>query len=583
MKKLFIAVFIIPFSCYTQVTLDWLRPVVGTGIATDATDNVYTVNWTAVAAGDIILTKHDAAGNFIWNASFNNTDATRYEIATSVLTDNENNIIITGTIKSGIALPVNAASIVMKFDPAGNLLWRNVYETSSDGSFTVKGVIDGSNNIYVLGMGTGVPGFVAKVKKFAPDGTAGWSYFNATGMGPVNNFKLTPDNKLLLIGRSMIYGTCSYVKIDLDGNQIWSYTGVPSPTVGDAAGDSFGNTYLINGEVGGIPSGCYLTKLSTTGTVIWDVFSTLVGSKVVVGTDDNPVIGGFPFFGLFGVGMEKYTLYGTLMWQNTEADGPEDTLFYHNTMKLDAANNVYYSASTLSEMAVCKVTNDGVFDWIAKCSGGSVKGLELGNDNSIYVVGGALAHFTQPAIDICEAPEGLFSNHLAATSARVNWVVEPDAIKYEVWYKKTAGGGWKKKSVPGIKNRLNIGSLVCNTNYLWKIKTICDTVGTDIQSAFSPDQFFMTLACREAYFEDDADLLIFPNPATNQIEISLPMNGACMIRIYNLNGELISNSDVVAEDELNYQINLNGWSNGVYILQVYSGETIYTEKFVISN
>jgi hypothetical protein len=41
----------------------------------------------------------------------------------------------------------------MKYDSAGNLLWRNVYESSFDGSSVKKCLVDASGNIYVLGMG----------------------------------------------------------------------------------------------------------------------------------------------------------------------------------------------------------------------------------------------------------------------------------------------------------------------------------------------------------------------------------------------------------------------------------------------
>ena len=225
MKTFLLFLFFIPIIGTTQVTLDWLEFTGGVAIATDATDNVYTVNWDYNPAGDISLTKLDADGNFQWVTSFDNTDITRHEVATWVETDNDNNIIVTGTIRSGFASPVNAASVIMKFNPSGVLLWRVVYESAFEGSYTKKCLIDADNNIYVLGLGNNGAGLVTKVKKFAPDGSTVWNYFNVAGIGAPQNFKFTPDNKLLISGRGIIGSVNGYAKIDLDGNELWSYVG----------------------------------------------------------------------------------------------------------------------------------------------------------------------------------------------------------------------------------------------------------------------------------------------------------------------------------------------------------------------
>lgn len=64
MKTFLLFLFFIPIIGTTQVTLDWLEFTGGVAIATDATDNVYTVNWDYNPAGDISLTKLDADGLF---------------------------------------------------------------------------------------------------------------------------------------------------------------------------------------------------------------------------------------------------------------------------------------------------------------------------------------------------------------------------------------------------------------------------------------------------------------------------------------------------------------------------------------
>jgi len=583
-KTLSILLVVIPIFIQAQVTLNWQQFLGGLSIATDAVDNVYTVNWDYNPAGDIYLSKHDAAGNFQWTVSFDNTDATRHEVATWVETDNDNNIIVTGTIRSGFASPVDAASVIMKFNAAGTLLWRNVYESSFDGSSTKKCLVDADNNIYVLGMGSGVPGYVTKVKKFAPDGTALWSYFNAAGIGAAMNFKFTPDNKILISGRGIIGSVNGYAKIDLDGNEIWSYAGVNSLTAGDAAGDLAGNTYIINGEyvVVGV-QGSIITKLSPTGFALWTTTNDITATKVEVGTDSNPVVAGLPTPGAPGVAMIKYNTLGIVIWQNLNADGPLYNLLLHNIMKLDAANNIYFAAGTLFQQAVTKVNADGTNDWIALASGGYNNDFDFGNDYSIFMVSGlSIAHFTQAPIVICEAPIGLFTDNITTVKARLNWTFEPGAIQYEVWYKKATAINWKKKFVPGINNKLNLKNLQCNKEYVWQIRTICDTVGVDEISAFSPVQSFTTLICREAMEGTISNsLAIHPNPAALNVEIVIEPENAIQLTIYDINGRNVYQLNSFTDS--NTLLDVSNWNAGIYIVQIQTDEGIFNEKLVVQH
>ena len=583
MKNFILCLLLIPIIGTAQVTLDWLQFTGGVAIATDASDNVYTVNWDYNPAGDISLTKRDAAGNFLWVTSFDNTDNTRHEVATWVETDNDNNIIVTGTIRSGYASPVNAASVIMKFNPSGALIWRVVYETSFDGSYTKKCLIDADNNIYVLGMGSGVPGFVTKVKKFAPDGTALWNYFNAAGIGAAQNFKFTPDNKIIISGRGIVGSVNGYAKIDLDGNEIWSYAGILSLTGGDAAGDAFGNTYIINGEYVVIDAGSIITKLSPTGTIIWDEINGIAASKVEVGNDNEPIVAGFPNGGTPGIAFIKYDQLGNVIWENLDADGAGFNLILHAIMKLDVANNAYFAAGTLFEMAVCKVNADGSSGWVAHCSGSYANGFVFGNDYSIYVVGGATAHFTQETIITCDVPSGLFTNNITTTKARLNWTLVPGAFQYEVWYKKSTAATWKKKFVPGINNILNLKNLQCNKNYMWQIRTICDTVGVDLVSAFSAVQNFTTAVCREELSETtNEEMLLYPNPAKNTTTIILPASGKFNCNILSVTGTTVFNEEFnIGLKGESISIDLKNLPSGIYIITVQNDQIRYTDQLVI--
>ncbi|MFN0060098.1 MAG: hypothetical protein ACKVX7_16695 [Planctomycetota bacterium] len=384
-------------TAHAQVSIDWAGSPGGISIAVDSQDNVYTLSYSYALGAEMVLNKRDSTGQQIWVASYDQTDFTKWERASWVSVDHEDNIIVTGTLMSGYSNPVEAASIVMKFSPLGVLLWRNVYESSFDGSSTRRCLVDADNNVYVLGIGSGPPGFVTKVKKFAADGSVVWTYYNAAGIGAPVMFKLTPDNAIVITGRA-IYGSLNgYAKIDLDGNEIWSLAGVQSLTVGDAAGDSLGNTYVVHGEYVPGGGGTVVKKLDPTGALVWQNTFPLTAYRVQVGPDDLPIACGFPNSGSGGAAFIKVDTAGGLVWSNLDADGPLGLLL-HAQLEVDGIGNAYLAAGTLFEMAICKVRSDGSSGWTALVSGGGyAAACALSRlDNSVYVVGNIAARLVQP-------------------------------------------------------------------------------------------------------------------------------------------------------------------------------------------
>jgi hypothetical protein len=418
MKNLIIsAFFLIALMSNAQVQVDWYNYPGGVAVATDVSNNVYTANWDYNAGGDITLTKRDASGNILWEVPYDNTNPTRHEVATWIETDGSGNILVSGTIRSGYSNPVNANSLLMKFDPSGNLLWRVVYENDFDGSSTRKCLVDANDNIYVLGIGTGPNGQVTKVKKFNSAGVSVWNYFDAGIGGPIT-FKFTPDNNIIIVHRGITGSINGYSKINLNGNNLWSMGGVPSLSVGDAAGDTYGNTYIINGA----NPGSILKKLSPTGAVLWSQSNMINGNKVEVGTDNNPVVGGYPGAG-YGVALMKYDMNGILLWQNLDADGSNLSLLALAPMKLDGLNATYIAGSTMSSMGLCKVNSDGTSAWAATTPSGYPTCIDFGTDNSVYVTGGTTARFTQSgSVPAPAAPSNLVAIASGTSTINLTWI-----------------------------------------------------------------------------------------------------------------------------------------------------------------
>jgi len=579
LPMLFFGAFLAPTLTMAQATVAWTEFTRGVSIATDAAENVYTTDWDYNPAGDIYLTKRNTDGVLQWEAKYDNTDITRHEAATWVETDHNGDILVSGTIRSGYSSPVNAASLLMKFDPAGNLLWRQVYESSFDGSYTRKCVVDADNNIYVLGLGFGTVGLVTKVKKFAPDGTPVWNYFDDAGIGAPLNMKLTPDNHLVLSGRFIIGSGGGYAKIDLAGNNVWNYPAGFSLTVGDVAGDAAGNAYVVHGTA----TGTSLRKLSPAGVLLWEQPNPLTAFRVEVGTDAAPVISGFPNSGTPGAAFAKYDATGTLLWQNLDADGPANALLLHGLMRMDAANNAYLAAGTLFQQALCKINADGSEGWTVLVSGGSfTSAFAFGNTSqNVYMVGGNTSKITQPAS--CETPVGLFSNNLTGTSARLNWTLVPGALAYEVQGRKATSAVWRTKTVPGSKNKWTAPGLVPGTNYVWRIRTVCDASGT--LSPYSPEQMFSTPVLRT--MEPTAGVQVYPNPVTDQVNAVLQFpesleNQPVVIRILGIGANVLAEHSLIASPgTATVSFNAANWPIGLYHIVWTSGTWTGNQVFLI--
>lgn len=209
-----------------------------------------------------------------------------------------------------------------------------------------------------------------------------------------SNFKFTPYNKIVITGRSIFGSVKGYAKIDLDGNHIWSFPGVYSFTVGDAEGDYFGNTYLVHGEYV-LNGGTELKKLSPAGNLIWsNVYSNIAGFRVEVGSDNQPVVCGFPNANTTGSSFIKVDENGSVVWANPDADS-SFALLLHAKLIMDQFDNIYLAAGTLTEMAVCKVMSDGTSAWTVTMPGSYSYDFTVGNNDDIFVVSGTTVKLQQ--------------------------------------------------------------------------------------------------------------------------------------------------------------------------------------------
>lgn len=367
-----------------QVQTTWFTEPGGVAVARDAADQVFTATWDYNPAGDITVTKRNPAGAVLWQAKVDNTDSTRHEVATWVAADSAGNVFVSGTIRSGYSSPVNANALLMKFGPDGALRWRRVYDSDFDGSSTMRVLVDAQDRAYVAGLGRCPLGMMSTLRQFQADGSPGWTWCDPVGIGQPVQVKRTPDGEFVLAARSIFGSLMGFARIDAQGGTRWTLAGITSPTLGDAAGDAAGNTYVVHAGAGG--TGTLLRKFSPTGALLWERSHPMSAFRVEVGADGQPVLAGFPSSGTGGAAFARFSATGDLLWSNPDASGVG--LLLHSMLMLDAQGGAYVSGSTLVSMGVAKVLPDGRSAWYAEIPGGTSTAMAMGVQGQVYVSGG---------------------------------------------------------------------------------------------------------------------------------------------------------------------------------------------------
>jgi hypothetical protein len=75
---------------------------------------------------------------------------------------------------------------------------------------------------------------------------------------------------------------------------------------------------------------------------------------------------------------------------------------------------------------------------------------------------------------------------------------------------------------------------------------------------------------------------IYPNPATNQINIGLKNEIISSVKISNLLGEVIFSNSVISNNSEKISIDVSAYKNGVYLVQIESERDVTTKKIIIA-
>lgn len=120
-----------------------------TDIAVDKDNNILVSGYTGgIGAFDYMINKISSEGSEIWSKSFNSTENLR-DYAYSVITDNENNVYVTGSSHNMVSLGL---CYTLKYNSVGELKWQHRFD-APHGIFENPHSIflDDTNNVIIGG------------------------------------------------------------------------------------------------------------------------------------------------------------------------------------------------------------------------------------------------------------------------------------------------------------------------------------------------------------------------------------------------------------------------------------------------
>ena len=415
-----------PLGASAQLTPDWVVSTpntYGEMIALDRGNNAYVVG-SGTAPMVVMITKYSPAGAQLWQRTFDNP--VTQETGSWVTVDGSGNVIVTGNTVDASGNPNGL--VVLKYDSAGNLLWKDVIAASL--GRTLRAMSDGLGNAYVLGSmsltNAGIATEEIVTIKYTPQGTRQWTRNLGahTATGAPASMAITSAGNVIVAGGAG--GTMSMAAYDPPGNQIWSKTVLGSSALDLAIAPS-GDFYVVGGTtaqsatvtatdgaigaLGDFSTGPFPTlrvylvvKHDARFNEVWrrtyDVGSTAM--RAAVDSAGNVVITGV-YTSLYNSYSNWNTIKldptGKLLWTQVY-DQHSNNHEIPYSMALGSDNSVYITGqggpapadpsgdlSLLSAVTV-RYAPDGTQFWAANAPV-SVRGLgvKLGTDGGVLVVG----------------------------------------------------------------------------------------------------------------------------------------------------------------------------------------------------
>ena len=204
-------------------------------------------------------------------------------------------------------------------------------------------------------------------------------------------------------------------------------------------------------------------------------------------------------------------------------------------------------------------------------------------DSSSVSLWSSLESFT--TLTPCTAPVNLSATG-GLTDATLGWDAIPGAWGYRVQYLKS-GAAWNTKIKDTVvTNSHYITGLVSNSSYMWRVQTLCDSLGTN-KSGFTSFQYFLTLSSNRIMAEDvelGVMLNIYPNPTRGLFNINFISEEVdnFEISIVDAFGQIVLHEDRKEfVGEYTKKVDLSNWPRGIYMVQIKTKDSYVSKRIVL--
>ena len=377
---------------------------------------------------DYWILKLDGSGNIIWQ---NTIGGNQNDKANCIVQTSDGGYLVGGESESGISGDKTESSIgnddywLVKLDSTGNILWQNTIGGSSfDGLYSIDQTTD---NGYILG-------------GYSISGISGDKTENSIG-GSYDYWVLKLDASGNIVWQNTIGGSASdklkKIMQTSDGGFIVGGTSASDISF-DKTEDSYGDDYWV-------------LKLDASGNVVWQNTINALSADILndlLQTSDGGYIVGGSSISLAGYDKSesrigpstfndywiiKLDLEGSIVWENTIGGNKADDF---KSLQECVDGGYILAGSSLSEIYEDKIEanwNSGTYDWWV---------VKLFSD-----------------IEACDVPEGLFTDNITSTSAKIHWNLIPAAENYKVYYRIEGAASWiKKNAFTNFKNHLALAA-----------------------------------------------------------------------------------------------------------------------------
>jgi len=183
--------------------------------------------------------------------------------------------------------------------------------------------------------------------------------------------------------------------------------------------------------------------------------------------------------------------------------------------------------------------------------------------------------FTTKGCTNCSAEDITLFAIPNANSMTVNWDVYPEAL-YILNYRKAGENNFATytTAIPFVF----LPVLESCTTYEFAMQIVCSGGAISARgNTFS----FNTGGCRLGLGEENVLLQVSPNPASKHINIQIKNEVEVQqLQIYNSSGQLVKHLQPQV-GKTSYQVVVNDFATGVYLIKVYVGDEVMTTKFSV--